>query len=203
MPASCSLPDQPALSQLVACCNIDLALIDSLTFRTGHRGLEVYASIFIEEQGWINASLFDWNRVGPRAFRSFGSHIEISDSAHIRRCHIKPTVMMADRRRIYAPGASRSGKRKLQLSREAVTNLAPMHQVFAVKDWNAGKIFKRACYQIVVFTHPTYARVWIKPGNNWIRVLHVSHTPPLTIRETNNSSIMQLPAPAAARVREE
>jgi len=37
-----------------------------------------------------------------------------------------------------------------------------------VKNWDAGKVFKRACDQIVIITHTTDTGIRIEAGNNRI-----------------------------------
>ncbi|GGH56904.1 hypothetical protein GCM10008014_28010 [Paenibacillus silvae] len=49
-----------------------------------------------------------------------------------------------------------------------MANLMPMHEILAVKNGYAGKIFKRAGHQIVVILDPAYARIRVESRNNRI-----------------------------------
>ena len=53
-----------------------------------------------------------------------------------------------------------------------MTNLFPVHQVAAVPDRNARKIFEAAVDQPKIPVHPAHARVRIKTRNYWVFVGH-------------------------------
>src|SRR5205823_4976432 len=80
-------------------------------------------------------------------------------------------VVVANRRRVDAFRNTTSVERELRRPIEHVTNLRPVHEIAAAKDWNSREVREARRDEIVVVARARDARIGVEAGENRIEVL--------------------------------
>ena len=80
--------------------------------------------------------------------------------------------MMADCGSINTVRGFHPTQRQLALSGQAVTDLAPVHEILAVVNGDPWKVLETTIDQVIVLTDAADARIGMKTGNDGIGVFH-------------------------------
>ena len=155
-----ALPNRFALRKLFARRWVYLAESNMVAGITHHIALAI-----LEIKRRVYALLLEPHGIAPCSAGILSGNEEVAFATNIGGYHIKCSVIVAYRRRIYSRPRGSTFQRKLLFAVKHVSDLLPMEQITAMEERNTGKILKCAVYQIVIAIHATYARVRMESRN--------------------------------------
>jgi len=121
--------------------DIDFGLADK-TVAQAFMPVVINGPVLIKKQGRVNAAVVHPDRFGPGTGGIGGRHKKIAAGIHERHDQVKRAVVITQGRGINAAGSPGVVKVQLAFPGQAVSELPPMHQVPAVKNRNAGWLFR-------------------------------------------------------------
>ncbi|MNI44429.1 hypothetical protein D3C73_988030 [compost metagenome] len=169
-----SRPDRTAGRQLAAGLNVNLALDDAADPEVVCPVAHEEASAVFKIQIRIDPALVHIHRLRPFTVNIVGPYIEVLAGRVVGGGHKEAAVIVTDRRGEYAAGAGHGVQLYLALAGQAMSDLLPVQQVFALEDRHSREELKRAAYQIVSISGPADAGIGIKSFDHGIIVFHCS-----------------------------
>ena len=176
-----ALPDAPGFTEFFAGIRVDLKLSDALSSVGKNMGSHIVASpVIIPEQGGINASVIDENRIAPFPVNVIRVDNEVDGgippsgdvAVYVGGDHVKAAVMIPDRRGINSAGRAASHKLNLAFPGQHMADLLPADQISAVEDWNAGKKLEGAVHQIEILSYTADTGIGIESWDDGVSEFH-------------------------------
>ena len=169
---ACAAPDHAHAAAPLEGPEIKFDLMDKGVLEIGAlAGAGIVHTSVVKKQRGIEAAfafLVEPDGIGPRSLGPPGGHHEIAAAIDQSRDHIEAAASVAKRGRVDPARAAHPVEIELASAREHVADLAPVDEVAAVKDGNAGEVLEAAVHQIEVVAHPANAGIGMEAGQDGI-----------------------------------